>query len=25
MIKKTYDPDVIAQEYEKLFARLMKK
>ncbi len=24
-IKKSYDPDSIAQEYEKLFARLMKK
>ena len=25
VIKKTYDPDSVAQEYEKLFARLMKK
>jgi glycosyltransferase involved in cell wall biosynthesis len=24
-IKRAYDPDSIAQEYEKLFARLMKK
>ena len=24
-IKKSYDPDSIAQEYEKLFERLMKK
>ena len=24
-IKKSYDPDSVAQEYEKLFARLMKK
>jgi glycosyltransferase involved in cell wall biosynthesis len=24
-IKKTYDPDSVAQEYEKLFARLMNK
>ena len=24
-IKKSYDPDSIAQEYEKLFTRLMKK
>jgi glycosyltransferase involved in cell wall biosynthesis len=24
-IKKAYDPDSVAQEYEKLFARLMKK
>jgi glycosyltransferase involved in cell wall biosynthesis len=25
LIKRTYDPDAIAQEYEKLFSRLMKK
>jgi glycosyltransferase involved in cell wall biosynthesis len=25
VIKKAYDPDSIAQEYEKLFARLMRK
>jgi len=24
-IKRSYDPDSIAQEYEKLFERLMKK
>ncbi|HQX02087.1 MAG TPA: hypothetical protein PLQ94_08250, partial [Anaerolineales bacterium] len=24
-ITKAYDPDSVAQEYEKLFARLMKK
>jgi len=24
LIKKAYDPDSIAQEYEKLFQRLMK-
>jgi glycosyltransferase involved in cell wall biosynthesis len=24
-IKKTYDPDSIAQEYEKLFEKLMRK
>ena len=24
-IKKAYDPDSVAQEYEKLFARLIKK
>jgi len=25
MIRKTYDPDSVAAEYEKLFERLMKK
>jgi hypothetical protein len=24
-IKKTYDPDTVVAEYEKLFERLMKK